>query len=97
MQFAAMNLNFVKLMNELVQDTIEFGLISHFERRTKRIMHIRDHTEPDKTTEFSAMIIIMKELHFVFMLYTIGVSAGLCVLVFEILFCKYMQFRQDRA
>lgn len=77
-------------MNELVQQAIEFGLMSHFERRTKRIMHIKDIRRSKKQNEFSTSSISIKQLNFVFILYAIGVSVSSIVFVSEILVRNYI-------
>lgn len=84
-------------MNELVQQTIESGLMSYFERRTKRIMQIKDFTKPNTNIELSANSVSVKDLHFLFILYMIGVSASIIVLVLEILVSKYKQVWRYRA
>lgn len=80
-------------MNKLVQQAIEFGLMTHFERRTKLIMHITLRTKPINTSALSTTTSIsMKELHFLFILYGIGVSISIIIFVGEI-FVKMLNVR----
>lgn len=72
-------------MNKLVQQAFEFGLMTHFERRTKRIMHIKSLKQAGTQTEFSTSSISVKQLNFVFILYTIGVLVSNVVFAIEIL------------
>lgn len=82
-------------MNELVQQAIEFGLMTHYDRRSKRILKIRNYKEPVNHIESATMFITMKELHFLFVLYAVGVAASIIAFILEIAVYKYRQFRHQ--
>lgn len=82
-------------MNELMQQSVEFGLLTYFDRRTKRLMHVRDLSQLGKHNELSISRISMKELHFLFILYGFGILISITVLIGEILISKYRKFRRD--
>lgn len=78
-------------MNELVQDAIEFGLMTHFDRRTKLIMHIKDQKKHGEQRAISTDSVTMKELHFLYIIFAIGVTFSIVVFVGEILVRKFRQ------
>lgn len=84
-RFASLQHWNVEIWNELIQQAIEFGLMAHFERRSKRILHTRDRKNTAKQNEFSTTSISMTELHFLFVLFALGMSISITVFLCEIL------------
>lgn len=76
-------------MNELLQQATEFGLLTHFDRRTKLIMHIKGVQNSGKKNQILMNSITMKELNFLFILYGIGITASIIVLFGEVTVIKY--------
>lgn len=55
----------VEPMSELVQQSYEYGLMTHIKCKTKRIMHLKDIKEPEKDTiELLMTSVSLEQLYF---------------------------------
>lgn len=80
----------IEPLSELLQEATEYGLMSHFERKTKRLMHLKNMKETEKyNIELLMTRISIKQLYFLFILYGIGILLGISVFIGEILVSKY--------
>lgn len=79
----------IEPLSELVQQALEFGLMTHFFRKSKRIVDLANLKEPEKYNIDHLMTSIsMKQLYFLFIFYAIGVLLGIIVFIGEILVSK---------
>lgn len=82
----------VEPLSELVQQAVESGLMSYFDRKSKHMMHFTNIKETLKyNIELLMTSISIKQLHFLFILFAIGDSIGIIVFIAEIIVSKYRQ------